>query len=134
MQRDVKNNNVFNDPHYYHYLIQFIGDIKAEIDPHPYFVVTILSDIYAILSFPKEHIDDIDQGLKFKTVVFVKPFEMYTLQSITPAEAAQAEFLQLNLPLNLTGHGVDVAIIDTGIDYLNEEFMDREGKDRKSVV
>lgn len=134
MQRDVKNNNVFNDPNYYHYLIQFIGDIKAEIDPHPYFVVTILSDIYAILSFPKEHIDDIDQGLKFKTVVFVKPFEMYTLQSITPAEAAQAEFLQLNLPLNLTGHGVDVAIIDTGIDYLNEEFMDREGNSRINFI
>ncbi|MDZ7543229.1 S8 family serine peptidase, partial [Clostridium perfringens] len=59
---------------------------------------------------------------------------MYTLQEISPPEASQASFLQLNLPLNLTGRNTLVAIIDTGIDYLNEEFMDYEGNTRIEYI
>ena len=59
---------------------------------------------------------------------------MYTLQDISPIEASQVNFLQLDLPLKLTGKGIDVAIIDTGIDYLNEEFMDEFKKSRVDLI
>ena len=38
--------------------------------------------------------------------------------------------MQANKPLNLNGNGVIVGIIDTGIDYLSEEFRDKNGKSR----
>lgn len=38
--------------------------------------------------------------------------------------------MQANKPLNLNGNGVVVGIIDTGIDYLSEEFRDKNGKSR----
>ena len=59
---------------------------------------------------------------------------MYTLQEISPIEASQAGFLQLELPLSLTGKGIDVAIIDTGIDYLNEEFINNNGETKIEFI
>ena len=55
-------------------------------------------------------------------------------RNVSPIEASKASFLQLNLPLNLTGRDVNVAIIDTGIDYLNEEFMKPNGETRIELI
>ena len=46
----------------------------------------------------------------------------------------KAGFLQLELPLNLTGKGVNVAIIDSGIDYLNDEFMKNNGETKIECI
>lgn len=124
MRQSVNANNFLNDPRYYNYLVEYQGDIENDILKYKDLYVKIINDKYAILFIPKDDIELIDDGLDVPSIVYIKPAEMYTLQDISPIEASQADFLQLNQPLSLTGKGIQVVVIDTGIDYLNEEFMD----------
>ena len=48
----------------------------------------------------------------------------------SPVAASGAEQFHNNLYLPLDGEGVIVGIVDTGIDYLNEEFINSEGTSR----
>lgn len=127
--------NILKNSNYYNFLVHYQGDIESEMKSHPSFFITIINDKYAILSLPKDKMNIIDDGSPFSTIVYIKPTAMYTLQQISPATASQANFLQLeNLPLNLTGKGVDIAVVDTGIDYLSEEFMDDDGNSRIDLI
>ena len=55
---------------------------------------------------------------------------VYTLTAVSPVEASGAYLLSNNPYISLNGRGVLVGIIDTGIDYLNEEFRLEDGKTR----
>lgn len=125
--------NIFSDPNYYHYVVQYEGNIEEEISKQPGYFVTIINDKYAIVSTNQEAQLNI-QGAIFSTVVFVAQIDIFTLQEISPVKASGADFLQLELPLRLTGRGVTVAIIDTGIDYLNREFMKENGETRIEYI
>lgn len=48
---------------------------------------------------------------------------IYTLSVLSPIEASGAEVFKSNPSFTLSGRGVLVGIVDTGIDYLNKEFM-----------
>lgn len=123
----------FNDATIDNYIVQYEGDIEEEFSRYENFYVIIINEKYAIASVPKDFEINIQEPF-FSTIVYVKPAEFFSLQQISPVEASQASFLQLDLPLNLTGGGVNVAMIDTGIDYLNEEFMDINGETRIEVI
>ncbi|BCZ44903.1 hypothetical protein psyc5s11_09700 [Clostridium gelidum] len=129
MKHSMTTENIFNQINYNHYMVQYQGNIEEEISKIPNYYVTIINEKYAILSIKGELGIDIGD-IRFNTLVYVKPVEMYTLQEISPIEASNARFLQLDLPLNLTGIGVNIAIIDSGIDYLSDEFMDSNGETR----
>ncbi|PRR83177.1 S8 family peptidase [Clostridium vincentii] len=123
MSEILANENIFKDVNYHQYLVEYEGDILGESLNASDYYVTIINDRYAIISLQK----DLDINLNdpyFKFIIYIKPAELYTLEDVSPIEASKVGFLQLDLPLNLTGKGVDVAVVDTGIDYLNEEFMD----------
>jgi subtilisin family serine protease len=125
--------NIFLDTNYYHYIVQYEGNIQEEVSKQPGFYVTIVNDKFAIIST----VTDIEinvEGPKFSTIVYVALPAFFTLQEITPTEASGANFLQLELPLRLTGKGVTVAIIDTGIDYLNEEFIKENGETKIEYI
>lgn len=49
--------------------------------------------------------------------------DLYTLEAISPVETSGANLFHNGPYLSLTGKGIVVGIIDTGIDYLNSEFM-----------
>ena len=70
----------------------------------------------------------------FDSISFFKILEPYTLQEITPLEATDFEYIQGSDSINLKGEGVIVGIIDTGIDYLNNIFMDETGKTRIEFI
>lgn len=133
MKKDIISENIFRDITYDNYIVQYQGDIESEVLNRPGYHVTIINDRYAILSLKKDLAIDVNQ-LNFASISYLNPAVMYTLQEVSPIEATQVNFLQLNLPLNLTGRGVNVAIIDSGIDYLNEEFMDLNGETRIEAI
>ena len=56
------------------------------------------------------------------------------MQEITPLVATDFEYIQSSESINLKGEGVIVGIIDTGIDYLNNIFMDEAGKTRIEFI
>lgn len=125
--------NIFSDPDYYHYVVQYDGNIEEEVSKQPGYFVTIIDSKYAIVSVNHEVQLNIDNPI-FLTIVYVAPVDLFTLQETSPISASGADFLQLELPLNLTGSGVNVAIIDTGIDYLCEEFINDRGETRIEYI
>lgn len=134
MIRNIEHEKIFHDIRYDNYVVQYQGNIEEEISKRPDFYVTIINNKFAIVSLIKDLELNISEEAIFQTIVYVVPSEFYTLQQISPIEASQANFLQEGSPLNLTGKGVDVAIIDSGIDYLNEEFMDANGETRIEMI
>lgn len=134
MKRNVEHEKIFHDIRYDNYVVQYQGNIEEEILKRPGFYVTLINNSFAIVSLIKDLELNISEEAIFETIAYVVPSEFYTLQQISPIEASQAEFLQAGSPLNLTGKGVDIAIIDSGIDYLNEEFMDANGETRIELI
>lgn len=130
MNKNLLHERIFHDINYDNYLVQYQGDIEAEMSIRPNFYVSILDDTYAIVSVNKNLEINMSSETYFKTIKYVVPGEFFTLQQISPEEASQASYIQIGSPLNLTGKGVDVALIDSGIDYLSEEFMDSNGETR----
>ncbi|OPJ59266.1 S8 family peptidase [Clostridium chromiireducens] len=129
----VAPREIFNDKNYFHYIVQYEGNIEEDVSKHPGYYVTIINDRYAILSSNRELEININPPF-FSTIVYAAVPDIFTLQQISPIEASGANFLQLELPLRLTGSGVDVAIVDTGIDYLNEEFIRENGETKINYI
>lgn len=125
--------NIFSDPNYFHHVVQYQGNIEEEVSKQPGFYVTIVNDKYAIVSTNRDIQLNVE-GPIFLTIVYVAPDELFTTQEISPIGASKADFLQLELPLKLTGQGVTVAIVDTGIDYLSEEFIKENGETRIEYI
>ena len=125
--------SIFSDVNYDHYIVQYQGNVLQDFSQTPDNYLTLINDRYAIISLPK-NVELAIGAPEFPSIVYVKPTELYTLQQITPIEASQVGFLHLNLPLSLNGSGVNVAIIDTGIDYLSEEFMRDNGETRIEYI
>jgi len=134
MKRNIEHEKIFHDIRYDNYVVQYQGNIEDEISKRPDFYVTIINNRFAIVSLLKDLELNISEEAIFQTIVYVVPSEFYTLQQVSPIEASQANFLQEGSPLNLTGTGVDVALVDSGIDYLNEEFMDANGDTRIELI
>lgn len=88
----------------------------------------LISQIFAILITPERNIADIEKlGI---TVVNMEVSSIFTLAQITPLEAGGITNISQNPYLRLNGRGVLVGIIDTGIDYLNEEFRREDDTSR----
>ncbi|HEX9024894.1 MAG TPA: S8 family peptidase [Clostridium sp.] len=134
MEENFKaSRNIFSDANYYHYIVQYQGNINEEVSKQPGYYVTIINNKYAIISANRELELNLEEPI-FSSIVYAATSDIFTLEQISPIEASKANFLQLDLPLKLTGNGVDVAIIDTGIDYLNAEFMKENGETRIEYI
>ena len=106
--------------------ISFIIEIsnKQEIDDInkiPDTSAIPISEFNAVINVPIKYLDRLKGYIK-ETVIYYNP-PVYTLTALSPIEASGAPLFQDNPYLRLDGTGVLVAIMDTGIDYLNEEFM-----------
>ncbi|WP_133015497.1 S8 family peptidase [Clostridium cuniculi] len=139
---------IFTSPNYIHTIIEYSGEIDGNIKEAEGVYITLLNSEYAIVSIVVDVIIKSDQLGSFQdinhirkiveayvdsnkfNIIHVVPPQLYTLQEISAIDAAQVNLLQANVPLNLNGNGVVVGIIDTGIDYLSEEFRDKNGKSR----
>ena len=126
------------NPDYFSYLVKYQGNIKEEVLKYPGYYVVVLNSSYAIVCVQRDIVAsglDINTGEPyFSTIVYVQPPAFFTLQEISPIQASGVQFLQLELPLTLSGKGVNVAIVDSGIDYLNDEFMDANGQTRIEYI
>jgi len=125
-------------PDYFSYLVQYQGNIVEDISRYSDYHVVVLDNKHAIVSVLR---DIIAKGIDintappyFSTIVYVQPAEFFTLEQISPIQASKVQFLQLDLPLTLNGKGVNVAIVDSGIDFLSDEFMDSNGQTRIECI
>lgn len=134
--------SVFNNENYINYLVQYQGNIIGEFIDKEGIFVTLINNRYAIITIDKnlqEYENDTSmikykkengKDVEIESITYIKNPEGYVLQEISPLEAANIEYVQIESYFNLTGRGVIVGILDTGIDYLNEELMDSNGNTR----
>nr|WP_278337109.1 S8 family peptidase [Clostridium cavendishii] len=129
-REEVKNKNInhFLDENNLNTLVQYKGDIVNAISKYPNSQVFIVDEKRAYVSLPY----DISSNVLRITpeVVFIDPGSAVTLCDISPIVASEAQLFHNNQYLPLDGSGVIVGIIDTGIDYLNEEFINKDGTTR----
>lgn len=83
--------------------------------------VVALDANFAIVYIPFNRILEVEPYVK--DIVSIEVPVIYTLQQSSPVEASGAPLFHNNPFLQLNGRGVIVGIVDTGIDYLNNEFM-----------
>lgn len=125
--------SIFTDEKYIHYIAEYSGNIEAEASNSSDHYLTIINDKYVIVSYSPNNIIEDRFTLKnnpFPSIVYINRFYLYTLQSLNPVNAANINLLQIAPPLYLTGKDVLVGLIDTGIDYLNKEFLNDDGTSR----
>jgi subtilisin family serine protease len=130
VKKNLLEERIIHDISYDNYLVQYQGDIESEISKIPDYIVTVINEKYAIVSVKKNVEINMPSEPYISSIKYVVPADFYTLQQISPIEASQARFVQSGSELNLTGKGVNVAIIDSGIDYLSDEFIGINGNTR----
>lgn len=107
------------------FLVQYEGNIIEDVEKYNDFASAItIDESFAIIS---TRVDKTDFISKLPGIIYIDSGGVYTLEKITPTEASKALSFQYNPYLNLTGRGTIIGIIDTGIDYLNDEFIREDG-------
>lgn len=88
----------------------------------------LISDTFAVLIAPESEFRNIENlGIK---IITIESSYIVTLCEISPLDSSGIENIRENPYLRLNGRGVLVGIIDTGIDYLNNEFKREDGTSR----
>lgn len=90
--------------------------------------VAILDANYAVVFIAYDRISEIMPYIK--DIASLEIPAIYTLEEISPVDASGATLFHNNPYLQLNGRGVIVGIVDTGIDYLNREFMNEDDTTR----
>ena len=88
----------------------------------------MISETFAIVIVPNDKVSEIEKLANSIVDLDLQP--VMTLSDISPVEASGAPTFNNNPYLRLNGRGVLVGIIDTGIDYLSEEFQIEDGTSR----
>lgn len=124
--------SIFGDSNYIHYIVEYQGDIVSDAKYSSTMYITVINNKYAIVSMPLKDPNDryTLENNPFPSIVYISRYYGYVLQSLSPIVAANINLTQIEPPFYLTGKGVMVGIIDTGIDYLNPEFMHEDGSSR----
>ncbi|NFS28042.1 peptidase S8 and S53 subtilisin kexin sedolisin [Clostridium botulinum] len=114
------------------FLVEYRGDLKNEIDNVSYVCGDILTNTIGVISLPYEYLDQV--LIDVPSIKFIDFRSMFVLQDISPNSIDQILAIKKNPYLNLTGKGVLVGIVDTGIDYLNNEFIREDGTSRVAAI
>lgn len=125
---DLRECKLYYDPNTQNYLIQYRGNFKEEIDKVSYACGDIITDTIGVISVQAK---DLDRLLKdVPSIVFYSLRYMFVLQDISPSSVDNINNIKINPYLNLTGRNVLIGILDTGIDYLNQEFIREDDTSR----
>ena len=107
-------------------IVKYSGDIMRLAEENPNIQVTELMNEYAILNVPESAMEQVSNAPEVEYVE--KPKRLYFAvregkqsSCITPLQGAR---------YNLTGKGVIVSVLDSGIDYSHPDFRNKDGSTR----
>ncbi|MBU3087215.1 S8 family peptidase [Clostridium gasigenes] len=110
------------------FLVEYRGPFKEEIDKVTYACGDIITDTLGVISVPYEYLDILRKDVP--SIVFVENRSIYVLQDVIVNYVDNINEIKLNPYLGLNGRGVLVGMVDSGIDYLNNEFIREDGTSR----
>jgi len=105
-------------------IVKYTGDIR-QYESSSIQVVELYNE-YAILTVPESLIEAVSEWPEIEYIE--KPKRLYF--QVTQGKRATCISLVQIAPFNLTGRGVLVAVIDSGIDYKHPEFLNPDGTSR----
>ncbi|WP_461206550.1 S8 family serine peptidase [Clostridium sp. DL1XJH146] len=122
MRQLSKNyNEYFFGEQYGNFIIEYEGDLNKVFDNIDFGAAFALDERYAVAFV------EYDKAYEFFKntieIVYVEEPTIFTLSQVSPIDAANISEFHNNPVFQLRGNGVMVGIIDTGIDYLNDEFI-----------
>lgn len=120
--------NKYLDEDYEHYVVEYRGEFKLQIDRLDYACGTTITDTLAIVAVKANNLNKL--RLDVPSIIFIEARSIYVLQDIDPSNADNINKIKINPYLNLTGKGVLVGMIDSGINYLNREFIREDDTSR----
>ncbi|NKF07261.1 S8 family peptidase [Clostridium gasigenes] len=110
------------------FLVEYRGPFKEEIDKVDYACGDIITDTLGVISVPYEYLDILRRDVP--SIIFIESRSMYVLQDVIVNYVDKINEIKLNPYLGLNGRGVLVGMVDSGIDYLNNEFIREDGTSR----
>ncbi|MGG7145766.1 S8 family peptidase [Clostridium butyricum] len=120
--------DLYYDPITENYLIEYKGNFKEQIDKIDYAVGDVLTETLGVIAVERQYIAKLLKDVP--SIIYVDFRLMFVLQDISPNYIDNINNIKINPYLGLDGYGVTVGIADTGIDYLNEEFIREDGTSR----
>lgn len=135
---------VFNNSDYISYVVEYEGDISKDAVLSADHYITVIDDKYAIITFPftgtSKDIYTLENN-PFPSIVYISRYYLYDLlsdikpytaggESLSPVITSNIDKINNFKPMKLKGKGVIVGIIGTGIDYLNDAFIEDNGNSR----
>jgi len=125
---DLRYCNSYYDPNLENFLIEYRGNLKEQIDKVSYACGDVISDKIGVVSLKAEKIDQL--LIDVPSISFYDFRTMFVLEQVSPSSVDNINNIKINPYLNLTGRGVLIGIVDTGINYLNHEFIREDGTSR----
>lgn len=110
------------------YLVEYRGNFKEQIDRLDYACGDIINETIGVISLYERDLNRL--LIDVPAIIYVDFRATYVLQNISPSNVDNINSIKINPYLNLTGRGVLIGLVDTGIDYLNREFMREDDTSR----
>lgn len=125
---NLRDCNLYYDPNTANYLIEYRGNFKERIDEISYACGDVITNTIGVISVAPKDLDRLLSDVP--QIVFYDFRVIYVLQDISPSSVDNINNIKINPYLDLTGRGALVGMVDTGIDYLNEEFIREDDTSR----
>ena len=110
------------------YVVEYRGAFKEQISKVDYACGETITDTLAVISIRDEDLARLRKDVP--SIIFIEARSVYTLQDIGPNDVDNIYEVKNNPYLNLNGRNVIVGLIDTGINYMNREFMREDDSSR----
>lgn len=118
---EIKPCKKYLDENYDSYVVEYRGDFVGQIAKVDYACGTPITDTLAVIAVERKDVARLREDVP--AIIFIEARSIYVLQDTSPSDVDKINEVKTNQYLNLSGRGVAVAIIDTGINYLNREFI-----------
>ncbi|WP_341480518.1 MULTISPECIES: S8 family serine peptidase [Clostridium] len=113
---------------YIHYVVEYRGNFEEQINKVNYAWGVSVTDTLGIVAIQSKDIDRLRRDVP--AIIFIEARSIYVLQDIDPSISDNIQKVKINPYLNLSGRGVIVGMIDSGINYLNQEFIREDDTSR----
>lgn len=107
-------------------IILYSGTTESLQQTFPNYRITFLLNNYAILLLPEEAIDTLADSPQ---VIYIERPRRLFFEDLPGIRSSCITAIQ-EAPLSLTGKGVLLSIIDSGIDYMHPDFQNEDGSTR----
>lgn len=127
-----KCNELIYSDNRYEYLIEYRGKFLEEIEKVDYACGYVITEKFAIVYIDGDRIYELVKEVP--SILFVNYRSVFVLEGTSVEDVSNIKPIKINPYLDLKGSGVIVGIVDTGIDYMNKEFIREDDTSRIEAI